>query len=282
MIVKEALSLAATELENFSSKQLESRILLSYALNITQESLLIKYNEEISKDEESKFFAYIQRRKAFEPIAYILGKKEFYGMDFFVNNHVLIPRPDTEILIDEIASEYKKNFLNKEITILDLGTGSGAIAVSLAAVIPLARITATDISDAALKIATKNAVSNNVANQIEFIQSDWYSNLNPNKFDFIVSNPPYIASDDKSYMSQETILYEPQDALFANDNGLRNYDKIISKATNFLKHEGKLFLEIGFNQSEAVVNILKKYQFTEITTLKDLSGHDRIIKATYN
>ncbi len=282
MIVKEALSLAATELENFSSKQLESRILLSYALNITQESLLIKYNEEISKDEESRFFAYIQRRKAFEPIAYILEKKEFYGMDFFVNNHVLIPRPDTEILIDEIASEYKKNFLNKEITILDLGTGSGAIAVSLAAVIPLARITATDISDAALKIATKNAVSNNVANQIEFIQSDWYSNLNPNKFDFIVSNPPYIASGDKSYMSQETILYEPQDALFANDNGLRNYDKIISKATNFLTHEGKLFLEIGFNQSEAVVNILKKYQFTEITTLKDLSGHDRIIKATYN
>ena len=118
MIVKEALSLAATELENFSSKQLESRILLSYALNITQESLLIKYNEEISKDEESRFFAYIQRRKAFEPIAYILEKKEFYGMDFFVNNHVLIPRPDTEILIDEIASEYKKNFLNKEITIL--------------------------------------------------------------------------------------------------------------------------------------------------------------------
>ena len=182
MIVKEALSLAATELENFSSKQLESRILLSYALNITQESLLIKYNEEISKDEESRFFAYIQRRKAFEPIAYILEKKEFYGMDFFVNNHVLIPRPDTEILIDEIASEYKKNFLNKEITILDLGTGSGAIAVSLAAVIPLARITATDISDAALKIATKNSVSNNVANQLEFIQSDWYSNLNPNKF----------------------------------------------------------------------------------------------------
>lgn len=282
MIVKEALSLAATELENFSSKQLESRILLSYALNITQESLLIKYNEEISKDEESRFFAYIQRRKAFEPIAYILEKKEFYGIDFFVNNHVLIPRPDTEILIDEIASEYKKNFLNKEITILDLGTGSGAIAVSLAAVIPLARITATDISDAALKIAAKNAVSNNVANQIEFIQSDWYSNLNPNKFDFIVSNPPYIASGDKSYMSQETILYEPQDALFANDNGLRNYDKIISKATTFLNHEGKLFLEIGFNQSEAVVNILKKYQFTEITTLKDLSGHDRIIKATYN
>ena len=281
MLIKEALSLAAKELENFSSKQLEARILLSYTLNITQETLLINYSKELTKTEEYRFFQYIQRRKSLEPIAYIIERKEFYGMDFFVDKNVLIPRPDTEILVDEVILEYNKNFPDKKITILDLGTGSGAIAVSLAAGISLSRITATDISDSALTIAKKNAVSNNVITQIEFIKSDWYSNLNHNKFDFIVSNPPYIDSADKPYMSQETLLHEPQDALFANDNGLIHYRKIISGATSFLKNGGKIFLEIGFNQSQSVTSILQKHQFTEIIIIKDLSGHDRIIKATF-
>ncbi len=281
MLIKEALSLATEELESFSSKQLEARILLSYALNITQETLLINYNEEITENEKLSFFKYIERRKSFEPIAYILEKKEFYGMDFFVDQNVLIPRPDTEILVDEVILEYKKKFPDKEITILDLGTGSGAIAVSLATVIPLSKITATDVLDEVLKIATKNAISNSIAAQIEFIQSNWYSNLSNNKFDFIVSNPPYINSADKSYMSQETLLYEPQDALFADDNGLINYNEIISGATSFLNLGGKIFLEIGFNQSKAVVSILEKYHFTEITIVQDLSGQDRIIKATH-
>jgi release factor glutamine methyltransferase len=281
MLIKEALSLAAKELENFSSKQLEARILLSYTLNMTQETLLINYNKELTKTEEYRFFQYIQRRKSFEPIAYIIERKEFYGMDFFVDKNVLIPRPDTEILVDAVILEYNKNFPDKKITILDLGTGSGAIAVSLAAGISLSRITATDISDSALTIATKNAVSNNVITQIEFIKSDWYSNLNHNKFDFIVSNPPYIDSADKPYMSQETLLYEPQDALFADSNGLIHYRNIISGATSFLKNGGKIFLEIGFNQSQLVTSILQKHQFTEIIIIKDLSGHDRVIKATF-
>ncbi|MFK7967821.1 MAG: peptide chain release factor N(5)-glutamine methyltransferase [Rickettsiaceae bacterium] len=281
MLIKEALSLATEKLESFSSKQLEARILLSYALNITQETLLINYNKEITEDEKLNFFKYIERRKSFEPIAYILEKKEFYGMDFFVDQNVLIPRPDTETIVDEVILEYNKNFPDKEITILDLGTGSGAIAVSLATVIPLSKITATDVSDEVLKIATKNAISNSIAAQIEFIQSNWYSNLSNNKFDFIVSNPPYINSADKSYMSQETLLYEPQDALFADDNGLINYSEIISGAISFLNLGGKIFLEIGFNQSKAVVSILEKYHFTEITIVQDLSGQDRIIKATH-
>jgi release factor glutamine methyltransferase len=281
MLIKEALSLAAKELENFSSKQLEARILLSYTLNMTQETLLINYSKELTKTEEYRFFQYIQRRKSFEPIAYIIERKEFYGMDFFVDKNVLIPRPDTETLVDEVILEYNKNFPDKKITILDLGTGSGAIAVSLAAGISLSRITTTDISDSALIIATKNAVSNNVITQIEFIKSNWYSNLTDNKFDFIVSNPPYIDSADKPYMSQETLLYEPQDALFANDYGLIHYRKIISGATSFLKNGGKIFLEIGFNQSQSVTSILQKHQFTEIIIIKDLSGHDRIIKATF-
>lgn len=281
MLIKEALSLANIELENFSSKQLDARILLGYVLNITQETLLINYNKPITKNEESRFFQYIKRRKSFEPIAYIIENKEFYGINFFVDKNVLIPRPDTEILVDEIILEYKKNFSDKEITILDLGTGSGAIAVSLAILIPLSKITATDISESALKIAIKNAMLNNVVNQIEFIKSNWYSNLKDAKFEYIVSNPPYIDSADKPYMSQETLLYEPENACFADNNGLINYDKIISEATYFLKKGGKILLEIGFNQSKSVVSVLEKHQFTEIVIIKDLSSHDRVIRATF-
>ncbi len=281
MLIKEALSLANIELESFSSKQLDARILLGYALNITQETLLINYNKPITKNEEFRFFQYIKRRKSFEPIAYIIENKEFYGINFFVDKNVLIPRPDTEILVDEIILEYKKNFSDKEIKILDLGTGSGAIAVSLAILIPLSKITATDISESAIKIATKNAMLNNVVNKIEFIKSNWYSNLKDAKFEYIVSNPPYIDSADKLYMSQETLLYEPENACFADNNGLINYDKIISEATYFLKKGGKILLEIGFNQSKSVVSILEKHQFTEIIIIKDLSSHDRVVRATF-
>ena len=281
MLIKEALSLANIELESFSSKQLDARILLGYALNITQETLLINYNKPITKNEEFRFFQYIKRRKSFEPIAYIIENKEFYGINFFVDKNVLIPRPDTEILVDEIILEYKKNFSDKEIKILDLGTGSGAIAVSLAILIPLSKITATDISESAIKIATKNAMLNNVVNKIEFIKSNWYSNLKDAKFEYIVSNPPYIDSADKLYMSQETLLYEPENACFADNNGLINYDKIISEATYFLKKGGKILLEIGFNQSKSVVSILEKHQFTEIVIIKDLSSHHRVVRATF-
>ena len=278
MLVREALAWGALELEGFTSKQLESRILLSSILKITQEDLLIRYNEAISQEEESSFSEYIKRRKLLEPIAYIVGKKEFYGRDFIVNKHVLIPRPETELIIDMVVLEYQKNFTDKEVTILDLGTGSGAIAVTLAALIPQAKIIATDISDEALMLAAENAKLHGTIAQIQFIKSDWYSNLPGKEFDFIVSNQPYISPDNKIYMAQETILYEPEHALFAVENGLINYRKIIFGLNNFLKNENKVFLEIGFNQAEDVINILKKYPFTEIVISKDLSGHDRVIE----
>lgn len=278
MLVREALAWGALELEGFTSKQLESRILLSSILKITQEDLLIRYNEAISQEEESSFSEYIKRRKALEPIAYIVGKKEFYGRDFIVNKQVLIPRPETELLVDRVVLEYQENFAGKEVTILDLGTGSGAIAVTLAALIPQAKIVATDISDEALMLAAENAKLHGAIAQIQFIKSDWYSNLPGKKFDYIISNPPYISPDNKTYMAQETILYEPELALFAKENGLINYKKIVSGLNKFLKTENKVFLEIGFNQSEALINILKEYQFTGIVISQDLSGHNRVIE----
>jgi release factor glutamine methyltransferase len=278
MLVKEALMWGILELEDFTSKQLESRILLASILKTTQEGLLIRYNEPISQEEEKTFYEHIKCRKALEPIAYIVGKKEFYGRDFIVNKHVLIPRPETELIIDRVVLEYQKNFADKEVTILDLGTGSGAIAVTLATLIPQAKIVAIDISDEALALAAENAKLHGAITQIQFIKSDWYSNLPGKKFDFIISNPPYISPDNKIYMAQETILYEPEHALFAVENGLINYRKIIFGLNNFLKNKNKVFLEIGFNQAEDVINILKKYPFTEIVISKDLSGHDRVIE----
>jgi len=278
MLVKEALMWGILELEDFTSKQLESRILLANILKTTQEGLLIRYNEPISQEEEKTFYEHIKCRKALEPIAYIVGKKEFYGRDFIVNKHVLIPRPETELIIDRVVLEYQKNFADKEVTILDLGTGSGAIAVTLATLLPQAKIVAIDISDEALALAAENAKLHGAITQIQFIKSDWYSNLSDKKFNFIISNPPYISPDNKIYMAQETILYEPEHALFAVENGLINYRKIIFGLNNFLKNENKVFLEIGFNQSEAVINILKEYLFTEIVISKDLSEHSRVIE----
>lgn len=278
MLVKEALMWGILELEDFTSKQLESRILLANILKTTQEGLLIRYNEPISQEEEKTFYEHIKCRKALEPIAYIVGKKEFYGRDFIVNKHVLIPRPETELIIDRVVLEYQKNFADKEVTILDLGTGSGAIAVTLATLIPQAKIIAIDISDEALALAAENAKLYGSIAQIQFIKSDWYSNLPAKKFDFIISNPPYISPDNKIYMAQETILYEPEHALFAVENGLINYRKIIFGLNNFLKNENKVFLEIGFNQAKDVINIIKEYSFTEIIISKDLSGHDRVIE----
>lgn len=278
MLVKEALMWGILELEDFTSKQLESRILLANILKTTQEGLFIRYNEPISQEEEKTFYEHIKCRKALEPIAYIVGKKEFYGRDFIVNKYVLIPRPETELIIDRVVLEYQKNFADKEVTILDLGTGSGAIAVTLATLIPQAKIIAIDISDEALALAAENAKLYGAIAQIQFIKSDWYSNLPSKKFDFIISNPPYISLDNKIYMAQETILYEPEHTLFALENGLINYRKIIFGLNNFLKNENKVFLEIGFNQAKDVINIIKKYSFTEIIISKDLSGHDRVIE----
>ncbi|NBY34984.1 MAG: peptide chain release factor N(5)-glutamine methyltransferase, partial [Alphaproteobacteria bacterium] len=169
MLVREALAWGILELEDFTSKQLEARILLASVLKTTQEDLLIRYNEPISQEEESAFYQYIKRRKVLEPIAYIVGKKEFYGRDFVVNKQVLIPRPETELIIDRVVLEYQENFAGKEVTILDLGTGSGAIAVTLAALIPQAKIVATDISDEALMLAAENAKFNGTIIQIQFI-----------------------------------------------------------------------------------------------------------------
>jgi release factor glutamine methyltransferase len=281
MQIKEALKLAHEKLYESSTPQLDARLLLCRAMNVTHEKLLLSYDKELQKDIENRFFQLVTRRQAMEPIAYILGEQEFYGLKFIVSKDVLIPRPETELLVDALVKDCQKYYRNKDINILELGTGSGAIAVSIARTIVMASVTATDISDKALAIAKHNAEINEVQEQVHFVQSNWYKGLKVQKYDYIISNPPYIDRSEKEQMSKETYLFEPELALYAEDQGLANYKIIIESAYNYLKPNGKLLLEIGYNQKELLFPILKQNNFINLQSFSDLSGHNRVIIAEY-
>jgi len=274
MKIKEALAKAIILLENSNTPMLDARVLLGSALHMPLERLLINYDSEISEENEQKFFKLIKRRQEFEPIAYIIGTKEFYGREFIVNNNVLIPRPDTELLIDVMAKLARSQDSAK---ILELGCGSGAICVSLALEIITAQITATDISEHAIETSKQNAQKHNVSKQIHFIKSDWYNNIDDNQYDYIISNPPYIDKSEQSQMAAETHMHEPELALYADDNGLSAYKIIIESACKYLKKSGILILEIGYLQKNSIVNLLEKNGFYDIQTHKDLAQHDRLI-----
>lgn len=215
----------------------------------------------------------ISRYRQSEPLAYILGYKYFWKQKIFVNQHTLIPRADTETLIEAVLNDYPNK--NEALDILDLGTGSGAIAIALAAEYPNSNVVAVDFSKEALKQSEMNANQNNVDN-IKFIESDWYENLAKYKFDIIVSNPPYIDIED-SEIDDEVKKYEPHSALFANDGGLADIELIISKAQDFLKNShGKLYIEHGYTQSEVIYKLFANYGFLDIRVIKDLNGRDRI------
>ena len=274
MQVKEALAKAIMLLENSSTPMLDARVLLGEALALPLERLLLSYDLELNADDERIFFAFVKRRQEFEPIAYIIGAKEFYGREFIVNKDVLIPRPDTELLIEVMT---KLTSAQDSVEILELGSGSGAICVSLALEIVTAQITAIEVSKAALDIAQQNVKKHGVSSQIDFILSDWYKELGDTKYDYIVSNPPYIDKSEQPYMANETLMYEPELALYADYNGLSAYQIIIESAYKYLKVSGMLVLEIGYSQKDSILNLLDKNNFYDIQTHKDLAQHDRVI-----
>lgn len=281
MQVREALKFASEKLYKSSTPSLDARLLLGAAMNLTYEQLLLSYDKNLSQDIEDKFLQLVDRRESLEPIAYILGVQEFYGLEFIVNTNVLIPRPDTELLIDLMCKDCAAHAVNEEISILELGTGSGAISIALANEIITSKITAIDISDSALEVARANAKKHNLSAQIEFIQSDWYQNLEPQKYDYIISNPPYIAQDEKAQMAEETYMFEPSLALYAADNGLADYKIIIASANKYLKPQGKLLLEIGYLQKDLLSDLLQEYGFVALSVNTDIAGHDRVVVAKF-
>ena len=274
MNIKEAIIFGTKYLDenNISDSKFKCRILLSNILNISKEYLLIHDNEKLDLKKEMKYKEYLVRLANNEPIQYIIKKQEFMKMNFYVNENVLIPQPDTEILVEEVLSFAKKN--KQKLKILDLCTGSGCIAVSIAKYIKNAEVFASDISKEALKIAKLNAKENEV--EINFVESDLFENIEENDFDIIVSNPPYIETKTIESLDEE-VKKEPILALDGGEDGLDFYRRIILQAKQYLKENGVLALEIGYNQKEDVIKLLEKQNYKEIYCKKDLAGNDRVI-----
>jgi len=247
---------------------LENRILLCHALNLTRVGLITQSERAITPDEAAALNALVARRQHGEPIAYIVGRREFFGLDFAVTDAVLIPRPDTELLV-ELAIDR----LPQQGRALDMGTGSGAIAVALAHTRPDAHVTALDVSDAALPVARANAASNGAA--VRFIQSDWFAALHGERFDLIASNPPYIASGD-AHLAQGDLRFEPAGALTDHADGLSALRTIIAGAAHHLNPAAWLLLEHGYDQAAAVRALLLDAGYENVQSWHDLSGIERV------
>jgi release factor glutamine methyltransferase len=253
----------------------EAELLFSRVLNCSRLSLYLDRQRLLTEKESEAVSAALKRRISGEPLEYILGVMEFMGLEFKVSPDVLIPRPETEILVETVI----KISNDPDRKILDLGTGSGCIAVSLARFLPNAEITATDISSRALKIAAANAASNNV--KIDFLCSDLFGALDAvrQKYDIIVSNPPYVASGEIGKLQQE-LRHEPLIALDGGEDGLEFYSRIIKDAPDYLEAGGSLVMEIGFDQAGRIENIFKRSKkFKAIEIIKDYNNIERVIVA---
>ena len=259
--------------------KIKARMLMGFMLNKPRQYLIVYDSQELSKDITEKYLENIKKIINGIPIQHITNKQEFMKMNFYVDENVLIPRPDTEILVEEII-KISKNIKNPKI--LDMCTGSGAIAVSLAKYIKNSNITAVDISSKAIQIAKKNAETNEVKNQITFIKSDLFTNLEKQKYDIIVSNPPYIKTNVIKTLDNE-VQKEPIIALDGGEDGLKFYRKIINESYEYLKYQGYLCLEIGYDQKEDVLKLIEKQEkYINTYCKKDLCENDRIIVTKLN
>ena len=276
MTIKEALNKGIIGLknQNIENSKLKARLLMQYILNKPRQYLIVYDNSELSQKQEKNYFDEIEKLKKGTPLQHITHQQEFMKMTFFVDENVLIPRPDTENLVEEVIKISKKVNAKK---ILDLCTGSGAIAVSLAKYIENSQITAVDISKKALDITKINAKNNEVEKQIRLIKSDLFRNLKKEKYDIIVSNPPYIKKEIIKTLDKE-VRKEPIIALDGGYDGLNFYREIIKKGYEHLKYGGYLCLEIGYDQKEEVLELIEKEnQYTNTYCIKDLYGNDRVI-----
>ncbi len=315
--IKAALNSAATLLNN-AEAMLEAQLLLQQVLNVNRAWLITHENDALEANRHAVFEALLKRRLAGEPLAYILGRREFYGLDLMVTPDTLIPRPDTETLVDaaleripspnttfpsssrtrgsigfldievpkmdprvreddggESSEGIESNYSSLDFKVLDLGTGTGAIALAIAYHRPQAAVTAVDFSKSALKVAQQNAKHLKIANVL-FMHSDWFSALKGQKFDVIVSNPPYIEAHDPHLTA---LNYEPISALTSGIDGLDDLRKIIRSALIYLKPQAWIMLEHGYNQAALVQDLLAENGLTDIATLKDLGGNDRVTMA---
>jgi release factor glutamine methyltransferase len=281
--VGQLLKEGTERLENVgvSTPRLDAEVLLYNLLDVERIYLHTYPEKEVSKETEESFWSGIEKREKFMPIQYIVNKQEFMGLDFDVEEGVLIPRGDTEILVEKVIDIYEKEFSPNSVKIMDIGTGSGAIVVSLAKFINNAILTAIDISPKALEIAKKNANANGVEKRITFHLGSLFNPIKGEDeyktYDFIISNPPYIPRAVVETLDPWVKDYEPRLALDGGEDGLDFYREITITAKDYLKEEGWLLFEIGYDQGESVSALLNMNGFRDVKVLQDLAGLHRVV-----
>ena len=255
---------------------LDSEILLSKSINKDRKYIILNSKKNLNNTQLNNFNSLVDRRKKGEPIAYLTNKKEFWKDEFYVDKDVLIPRPDTEIIIEQILKTYSKKSQQQ---VLDIGTGSGCILLSIIKERPNFYGTGIDISKKSIKVSKINAKQLNLANRVKFIHS-CVDNFNIGKYDIIVSNPPYIELLNLKYLEKDIVNFEPKLALSGGFDGFSNIRKVINKTSTLIKKNGKFILEIGFNQKNNVIKILKKEGFYINKAIRDYGKNDRCIIST--
>ncbi|MGH9596411.1 MAG: peptide chain release factor N(5)-glutamine methyltransferase [Edaphobacter sp.] len=280
MTLRDALAVAATRLANDphlrDTASRDAELLLLHTLQIPRITLIAHPETELTPTQHTTYEDAIYRRLRHEPIQYITGQQEFYGLNFYVTPAVLIPRPETEHLVEAVLNLLPTN---EHLKLADIGTGSGAIAITLANHLPYAEITALDISPEAIAVARRNAETHKVADHIRFLQSDLLNALDhePATFDAIVSNPPYVAESDRDTLHPQVRDHEPHTALFAGNTGLDIYRRLIPQAHTALKPEGLLALEIGHGQQQALTTLLSDWH--KVSFINDLQQIPRVALA---
>jgi len=259
--------------------RIDAEILLQHVINQPL-SWLIAFGDRIASTEHTRaYYQLVEKRQQGQPIAYLIGERDFWSLVLSVNEHVLIPRPDTETLVEAALERIDSS--NQNLKLLDLGTGSGAIALSLAKEQPTANVVALDQSPDALKVATHNAQHNQI-NNVQFMQSDWFSALDDRqKFDLIASNPPYIEPNDP-HLAQGDLRFEPASALVAQENGLSDLRIIINQAPEYLNANGWLIVEHGYNQADDMKQLFNERGFTNVSTVYDLNQLPRCTLGQYS
>ncbi len=271
------LSTEFLEKKGIESARMNAELILSHILECQRLDLYLRFNQPLNTKETNTYRDYITRRGNFEPYQYIVGDVEFYGLKFFVNKNVLIPRQETEILIDTILEKYPKD---EELKILDIGTGSGNIPISLAINLLESKVISIDVSQDAINVAEKNRELHDLKSRVGFIKSDILTNSLEkynNTFDVIVSNPPYVKKEEFGTLQKEITSFEPEIAVTDFGDGFKFYKEISKKAKTLLKNKGMLFFEVGQGQAEDVKNIMTENGFINIVIEKDLSEIERVV-----